>query len=212
MVDSGKQWLRLYKQYAHGSRILRLVGKNNVVEVLEWSGTDIQSDDVVVEPYSALAESPAQRRQMVHELLAAGLFADPDTGKITKEMRSRIFEMIDMGNWESGDDDDALHLTKAERENLRMADGHKAVAVDYDDHILHISRHNKFRLTVDYEASAHQLDAQFSEHVQEHVQFLTPPVPEAAMQTIMDATKQQAGENLPPQAAEGGKINEFTAF
>ncbi len=204
MVDSGKQWLRLYKQYAHGSRILRLVGKNNVVEVLEWSGTDIQSDDVVVEPYSALAESPAQRRQMVHELLAAGLFADPDTGKITKEMRSRIFEMIDMGNWESGDDDDALHLTKAERENLRMADGHKAVAVDYDDHILHISRHNKFRLTVDYEASAHQLDAQFSEHVQEHVQFMAPAEPEAAMQAMLDATEQQAGENLPPQAAEGG--------
>jgi len=185
LIKSGKIWLRLYKTFVKGVRTLRAIGENNVVEVLDWTAADIRSDDVVIESFSALAESPAQRRQMVFDLLNAGLFNDPETGRITKEGRAKILEMIEMGNWETADDDDQLHVAKAERENRQMAQGGAPQAVNYDDHVLHISRHNKFRLTTDYEQMLAQnpaIDQIFQAHVNMHLAYLAPQQEEAGNQ------------------------------
>ena len=154
LMESGKQWLRLYKQYANTPRILRTIGRNNVAEAISWTGADIQSDDVIIEPYSALAESPAQRRQMVYDFLMAGLFNDPETGKMSKTMQSKIFEMLEFGTWEEGEGHVELQVSKAERENIGMAEGQAAGIADYDDHIVHIATHNRERLTAEFEALA----------------------------------------------------------
>lgn len=186
MVDNGKQWLRLSKQFVLGPRILRIVGKNNMVEVIDWEGADIQSDDVIVEPYSATAESPQQRREMVYGLLQAGLFNDPETGTPTKEMKAKIFEMLQFGNWETGDDDEELHLSRAERENHSLTEGGQVRVLSYDDHILHIARHNKYRLTVDFEALLAEnpvIDQSFDVHVQEHLYHMYQSMQQAAAPT-----------------------------
>ncbi len=96
-VENGKMWLRLYKQYAKGPRVLRSIGKNNVVEVIDWSSSDINSDDVMIESYSASAESPAQRRQMVFDLIESGMM---DDNRFSKEAKNKIMEMLEIGNWE----------------------------------------------------------------------------------------------------------------
>lgn len=198
MVDNGKQWLRLSKQFVLGPRILRIVGKNNLVEVIDWEGSDIQSDDVVVEPYSATAESPQQRREMVYGLLQAGLFNDPETGAPTKEMKAKIFEMLQFGNWETGDDEEELHLSRAERENHSLTEGSFVRVLSYDDHILHIARHNKYRLTADYEVLMSEnpiLDQTFDVHVQEHLYHM--------QQAMMQASAPMPGQELqqPPAGA-----------
>jgi len=175
LIDNGKQWLRMYKAFVNGVRTLRIIGRNNVVELLDWTASDIRSDDVVIEAFSALAESPAQRRQLVFDLLESGLFINPETGQIDKETRNKILEIIEFGNWEAIDDDDELHISKAERENREMQQGALPTPVNYDDHVLHISRHNKFRLTTDYEEMVMQnpvLDQLFQQHVDMHIAFL----------------------------------------
>ena len=172
LVECGKVWLRLYKHFAKGPRTVRDIGKNNIVEILDWNGADIKGDDVMVEGASAIIESPAQRRQMVFDLLTAGLFLDPDTGRITKEGQSKIFEMLEFGNWDAGDDDTELHIQKAERENRILQQGGQAMIVDYDDDLIHINCHNKYRLTTDYEELMQQdpmLDMLFSQHVAMHM-------------------------------------------
>ncbi len=180
LVENGKQWLRLYRQYASGMRTLRQVGENNIIELVDWTGADIKSDDVIVESMSATMQSPAQRRQMVFDLMGAGLFIDPDTGQINKEMRSKIFEMIEMGNWESADSEHQLHAAKAGRENVVISSGSMAVPVPYDDHILHISMHNKFRLSTDYEQMMQQnpmVEQMFQAHVDVHLLHMMPSPP-----------------------------------
>ena len=177
LIENGRIWLRLYKAFAKGVRTLRTIGENNIVELIDWTGADITSDDVMVEAFSALAESPAQRRQMVFDLLASGLFHDPETGKISKEMRSKIFEMIEMGTWETADDAEQLHMSRADRENLTIIQGGTARVVSYDDHILHLSRHNKFRLSVEYEEMVKQypqLELIFQEHTDQHLMYMLP--------------------------------------
>ena len=175
LIQNGKQWLRLYKNISKGMRLLRAVGKNNVVELMDWEASDIKSDDVIIEAGTALAESLAQRRQMVFDLLGTPLLTDPDTGKINKEMQSRIFEMIELGTWEDGDSDTELHIQKAERENRSLSQGNLTQPAIYDDHFIHVQRHNNFRLTVDYEemvAQNPQIDMIIQQHVDMHLNFM----------------------------------------
>ncbi|MBU7006309.1 hypothetical protein [Phosphitispora fastidiosa] len=175
IVQSGKQWLRLHKAFVKLPRTLRSIGRNNVVEVMDWTAGDLRSDDVVVESFSALAESPAQRRQMVFDLMGTPLVLDPETGKMTKEMQSKLLEMIELGHWEATDDDNEVHINKAERENRDIVQGMFPMPVTYDDHVLHMSRHNNYRLTVDYEAMKAQnpmLEVLFQQHVQVHMAYI----------------------------------------
>lgn len=201
LIQNGKQWLRLYKSNAKGMRLLRAVGKNNVVELMNWEASDIKSDDVIIEAGTALAESLAQRRQMVFDLLNTRLFIDPDTGKINKEMQAKIFEMIELGNWEDGDDDTELHIQKAERENRALTQNNLVQPTVYDDHFIHVQRHNNFRLTVDYEemlAQNPQIDMIFQQHVDMHLNLMRmgqqlmqqPPIQGGAPNAVVTGQEQ----------------------
>jgi hypothetical protein len=193
MIQSGKLELRLQKQYVTTPRTLHSIGRDNVVEVIDWIGSDLESDDIILDTASAMAESPTQKRAMVFDLLKSGLLNDPDTGMLDKEMRSKVFEMIEFGEWESADDKEQLHLTKAERENRGMEMGQFPQPVDYDDHIIHISRHNQYRLTTDYEELTAQnpiIDKLFSAHNEVHMLYLQQAAMAQMQQQI--AAQQQA--------------------
>jgi len=201
IVENGKQWLRFYKQFVPGVRTLRAIGKNNVVELIDWTGADIRSEDVIIESASSLAESPAQRRQMVFDLIGTGLFNE--NSGISKEDRNKILEAIDMGLWDAADDDDELHISKAERENRVLTQGQLPPAVSYDDHVLHISRHNKFRLTTDYEellAQVPEIEQIFEAHVQMHMIFMA--------QQMQAMITQQAAQTQNAQGSDKGKGGE----
>ena len=177
LVKCGKVWLRMHQLFVSGTRILKAIGEDNVMEYLDWTSSDITSDDVYVEPFSSLAESPAQKRQMVFDLLASGLFHN-DEGILEPSMKSKIFEMIDLGNWESGDEDNRMHIAKADRQNITLSQGGYEPVLPYDDHILHIHRHDRHRLSVEYESLIAQnpmIEQAFQQHVDEHLQFLLPP-------------------------------------
>ena len=172
IIQGGKLELRLQKQYVTTPRTLYSIGKNKVIEVIDWTGSDLKSDDIILDTASAIAESPMQKRAMVFDLLKSGLLNDSDTGGINKEMRSKAFEMIEFGEWESADDEEQLHIGKAERENKGMEQEQFPTPASFDDHILHISRHNKYRLSTDYEELTAQnpvIDKLFSAHVDAHM-------------------------------------------
>ena len=51
-------------------------------------------------------------------MLQAGLFNDPETGRLNRRMLNKIYEMLEMGNWESGLGVDELHIRRSQRENI----------------------------------------------------------------------------------------------
>lgn len=195
-LQTGKMHLRLYKQYVTTPRTLHVMGKNNVAEVIDWLGSDLNSEDIILDNAPSAGESISQKRQMVFDLLGTNLLANPDTGQIDKEMRSKVLEMIEMGEWESADDEDQLHMSKAERENKDFESGKFKPPVDYDDHIIHISRHNSNRLNVEYEELAAKnpiVDKLFSAHIDMHMAFMA----RAAMMQMQQqaaAQMQQQGQ------------------
>lgn len=185
-IELGKKWIRLYRQFANQPRIAKFTGKNKEVEVLDWCSSDLTTDDLYIEASAGLSETPAQRRQMVFDLLDTGLFNDPETGALTKEGRSKVLEMLELGNWEDIDGIEKDHLNKAQREVRALLQGQEVHATSYDDDLLHISIHNRYRLSVEYEDLIKQnpgIEDLFEAHIGEHfenIQRKQAPPPMAA--------------------------------
>lgn len=148
----GQQWLRLYKQFAQEPRVLRVAGRESDVEVMHWTSSMLKSDDVVIENSSALAETPAQKKQMVFDMLAAGLFMKEEVSNVSDASKRKIFEMLEYGNWEdSMMEIPRLQEQKAKRENMKMRQGEPVPLNDYDDDEIHIEMHNRMRMSAEFE-------------------------------------------------------------
>ena len=103
MRSLAKIWLRLYKQFAGSARIDRVVGANGQVSALYWKASQITSDDVVHETENELSQSLSQRRQMIFDLIARGIFTSPQGG-LSERTKARLLNMLGLGDWENAAD------------------------------------------------------------------------------------------------------------
>lgn len=171
----GKQWIRMYKQFATVPRITRIAGDNiGDVASITWKGSDLTSDDVIVDTDNEMTNTPAQRKQLALELLQVGLFSDPDTGKMTRETRAKLLEIFELGNWESAIDIDELHSVRAQRESFEFESGKPPEIMQLDNHTLHSSEHIKYALSADFR---HMMDTNpdraklWLDHIDQHKQI-----------------------------------------
>lgn len=168
----GKQWLRLMKQFATAPRVSRIAG-NDIGDVVSliWSASDITSDDVIVDTDNEMTNTPAQRKQLAMELINAGMFIDPDTGRMTRETRAKLMQLFELGNWESAIDLDELHIVRAQRENLMLERETVPKLMPLDNHPLHIAEHTKYALSAEYrklEGMRPDLSTALLQHIEEH--------------------------------------------
>lgn len=170
----GRMWLRLYKQFTQEPRILRHVGESKEVDVQYWTANQLTSEDVIVENASALSETPSQRRQMVFDLMASGVFNRPDNNPYSLEGVRRILDMLELGHWETGiDDEEQLQTSYARREQSRFMQGQPSGINDFDNHEVHLREHNQFRMKPEYQMmlqtpQGQMLDQMFQQHINEH--------------------------------------------
>lgn len=168
----GKQILRLYKQYATFPRLTKIIGDNGEVEIFYFKSSDISSDDVELETEVESNDTLSQRRNMVYTLLDRGLLADDD-GKISATMKNKILEMIGFGNWEDVQDLNALHIKRADKENIDMFDNIEVKVKEIDDHNLHINEHIAYMLSNSFQNEADNTTEEiFIKHIREHKKFL----------------------------------------
>ena len=175
LMNIGRKWLILYRDHAKYPRMVKDIGRNEEFEISEFVGSDLTSFDVFIEAETESSDTLAQRRQKVIELLNSGLFNDTQTGNITNEGRAKIFEMLELGNWEDFVEADDAQQRKADRENNLMVIGKTAEIRPFDDDVIHISKHNNFRLMAEYEEALQEhpeIDEIFREHVDKHLHNL----------------------------------------
>lgn len=192
-IEQGKMRLRLLKQFASLPRIAKTYNKNDMPDVIHWTKNDLTSFDVYIDNNSSLSDTPAQRRQMIFDLMGAGLFNDPETGALTREGQSKIFEMLEIGDWENFDDKANIHVDKTKRENMMMLQGHVPQAKSYDDDIIHVREHNNMRLTAEFEemlTENQQLDMIFEEHITQHLKALQEQAKQEQMQQAQQPQQQ----------------------
>ena len=144
-IDIQKDQIRLYRQFAGNARLLAAAGENKRVEVIYFNASELAAEDIVFE--SEDAATPEQKRETLLKLFEAGLLTDED-GKLSGENRCRILEAFGFGSYENARDISALHIAKAEGENLRLRAADAGTEPDeYDDHALHIAEHTRFLLS-----------------------------------------------------------------
>ena len=90
----GRQILRLYRQFATDVRLL---------EGACFTGCDITCDDVILEADSDINLTPAERRNVVYELIDKGLLSD-ESGNVSRSVKNRVLEFIGYGAFASGRD------------------------------------------------------------------------------------------------------------
>lgn len=167
--ESGKQILRLYKQFAKSRRLRSIAGENGELEMLYFGASDLTSDDLVFDTENELVETPSSRKNMVLELLNLGLLTD-ENGRYSERTKCKILETLGFGNWENSRDISELHLKKAQREN--RAFGEREVVPDaFDDHEIHIEEHTKFMLSPDFDSDT-KMKETISAHVNKHREFI----------------------------------------
>lgn len=148
----GRHILRLFRQFATDLRLMKYAGENNSLNLFYFKGSDISSDDVVLDADSELNMSPAQKRTVIYEILDKGLFADED-GKLSVSAKNKLLELLGYSSLAGERDLGELHRSRAGEENLKMRTSECAVK-SYDDHRTHIAEHTAFLLTEELSAQA----------------------------------------------------------
>ncbi len=141
----GRHILRLYRQFATNLRLMKFAGENNSANLFYFKGSDISSDDVVLEADSDLNMTPAQKRTVIYEILDKGLFCTAD-GKLSVSVKNRLLELLGFTSLADERDLSELNRNRAAEENLKMRSGSVEVN-DYDDHEEHVKEHKAFLLT-----------------------------------------------------------------
>jgi len=141
--EAGKQILHLYKQFAANKRILRMTGTGGATELFYFDASDISADDVQFE--TGYDKSREEIREDILNLVNLGLLKDEKDG-FSDATRNKILDALGYGSFENARDISDLHIKKAERENILLAQS-DVEADDYDDYRLHLSEHTRALLS-----------------------------------------------------------------
>ena len=168
--EVSRQILKLYKQFANLPRLSRIVGENGDVELFYFNKNDVSCDDVQFESETEAGESITQKRQMMFDLLNAGVFYDKD-GKLSNHMKTKFLELLGFGIWENAQDLNDLQMKKADSENIKMSSGVEIHTLSIDDDELHINQHIAYMLSGDYEKhlkNNEKIQEILLNHIEEH--------------------------------------------
>ncbi len=172
VLEMAKQSIRLYKQFATVPRLEKITNAGGEVELIYFNSSDISSDDVVFETESEISETLAQKRTMVMDLLNAGLLSD-ENGKLSNRMRAKALELLGFGLWETAQDSSALHIKRADKENLNILENKKVEVDEFDDHAIHITQHINYLISgaLDAENVNKNSKEALKQHIREHKKF-----------------------------------------
>ena len=117
-----------------------------------------------------ITETLSQKRNMIFELLNAGLLTD-ENGKMSSSTKQKVLEMIGFGVWQDGNDMLELHRKKAGKENVEMLSQNKVKLLEVDDNEVHIKEHTAFLLSLNETELGDRYDAVAElilKHIDEH--------------------------------------------
>lgn len=176
------------------SRQLKIVGKNSEHELMGFKGSDLKGNfDVHVQTMSALETSKAALRAQLLELVQYGFVTPENTHP------SKLLSMMELGNMQAFYDINTRHESISKRENMVIAKGGLAKAEEWEDHNIHVSVHNEFRNTLEYQKLPEVTRKYMDAHIKQHLDFLE----DQQMAQDLDQTQmEQMSSQEKPQLAD----------
>ena len=156
--------IRLYKQYASSTRLSKATNDGGDIELYYWNGSELTSDDVVLDTANELTETPTQRKNMLLDLYRNGLLND-ENGRISNRNKAKLIEALGLGFWENTSDLTTVHIKKATKENLGIE---SITPLEIDDHDIHIDEHTKFVLSEEAKSVTSEHIKKLHSHILAH--------------------------------------------
>jgi len=171
-ADVFKRDFALCQQNYDEDRGFAIVGEDNEVEWIEFTKANLEANiDVGVEPGSAMPRSKVAQQAMVMDMLQAGFFTDPRTGKPDY---AKALKYMEFGSVDDIYEEAALDSNQAKRENERLKEGVYNEPEYWHNHEAHLYEHNRLRKTADYESYPPEIKQLFEMHIQFHEQLMQP--------------------------------------
>lgn len=163
--DTYTDMLRLLQKHADNPRQIVIIGKFNKPYIQDFKSSDIAGiDRVVIDAGPAVANTIAFRQEVARDLIQNGMIKRPE----------EYIAVISTGRIEPLIEGEQAELILIQSENEYLKEGKEVHALPIDKHLLHIQEHRC--AVADPEARMDPVRVQaISDHVMEHVQFLTDP-------------------------------------
>lgn len=155
---------------------LKIVGKNNEVNLIEFIGSDLTSTDVRVQEGTMFQNSTASKQNWIMTLIDKRVL-DPNIH------RDLIIRMLELGMIDEMYDQSQIDTEQARKEHLlwEKKDFDNVIVRDFFNHAVHIQEHNTFRKGDVYDDMTPEEQKLIDDHVLEHLVFMienqTPPAP-----------------------------------
>lgn len=182
-IDCKKRYCRyLLKMVKHKytePRTIKIVGKDNQLETLDFMGSDLTSYDVRIQESSMLQESRVAKEERIFGLVDKGILN-------VERDRELILKMLELGTTDLIYNEYAVDINKAHTEEYKWKKGDiNTITEDFFNHELHILEHNKFRKTGEYEELDDSIKQYIAQHIQEHVNWLVHSNPTGPVNPTM---------------------------
>jgi hypothetical protein len=199
--------LQLYAKHQKENRTYRIIGESNIdVEDVQISTEEIASmnKDVRIQSENIIASHKEIMKENVMEMFGQGLFGDP----ANPETKKRVLKLMEFGTVAEVFDEFNQDAANARRENqnfctwkpenlVQKIDPKTKVSLwtqevyVFDDHLVHLASHNKFRKTPRYRFLTTVQRRGIDLHCELHNEGLKGPAPEADKSG-------QIGQGAPP--------------
>ena len=175
----GKHIIRLFRQFASNTRIMRSLGNGKQVKILYFNSSDLSSDDVVFDTENELTQTPAQKKTAILEMLSSGLLYD-ENGTLSARTKVKVLEILGYGSLGNAQDIITLHASKAEKENIELENAEINID-ELDEHGVHIEEHVKKLLSLDNE---NLQDSDYKKRIRAHVSLHKNAITASAITAI----------------------------
>lgn len=195
VVLMAKIWLKLYKTYGAGYRVLLITGNEDSGSVSVWSRDDINSYDVEFTAENELRNSADQKKQDFITAYQAGLFTDAN-GVNGQEVKHVGRELFLKSNSETLSIDE-LQQKYARRENTYLSAGVIPQRGRYDDDEIHLDEHIRYAISREYQIFAERMPEyaeMFDQHIAAHQQALAQKQQNQQMQAMQQQQMMNGGK------------------
>ena len=138
--EAGTYELEIVKERYRESRVIKIVGENNEIEVFDFMATKDMPTDVIVQSGSSLPHSLVAKQQLVLQFYDKGMLGDPQDPQV----RQKAMRLAEMGGVDVIYEEAAADEREAEREHKLWEKGLPAEVQFFDNHKTHLIRHYLF--------------------------------------------------------------------
>lgn len=167
LVLIAQQVLSLFKQYATTPRITKQTTPAGEIELFYWTNQDLVESTIKLEQDNELQRSSNDKKDLILTLYEKGLFNNSD-GYISSSTKTKIFNALDVEEFETKKDINEVHAERAIQENLNPEIIEQPLEID--NHKLHIEEHTRFLLTE--QNISKETKNKILTHIKQHKKYL----------------------------------------